>query len=69
LVDYQPTMIKSVASGNIPIIKDAAIGAAKAASILEIPVVLSTINPEQNGDFFPEITRLFPNQEVSPEKY
>jgi nicotinamidase-related amidase len=64
LVDYQPAMIKSIASGNKTIIKNAAIGAAKAASILEVPVVLSTINPEQNGDFFPEITRLFPNQEV-----
>lgn len=64
LVDYQPSMIKSIASGDKNIIKNAAIGAAKAASILEVPVVLSTINPEQNGDFFPEITRLFPNQEV-----
>ena len=34
MVDYQPTMIKSVASGNIPIIKDAAIGAAKGCEYL-----------------------------------
>ncbi|EKF84989.1 isochorismatase family protein [Methanobacterium formicicum] len=64
LVDYQPSMIKSIASGDKTLIKNAAIGAAKAAKILDVPVVLSTINPGQNGDFFPEITRLFPDQEV-----
>ena len=64
LVDYQPTMIKSVASGDKTIIKSAAIFAAKAASILEVPVVLSSINPQYNGDVFPEIIVLFPDQEV-----
>lgn len=64
LVDYQLTMIKSVASGDKTIIKSAAIFAAKAASILEVPVVLSSINPQYNGDVFPEITNLFPDQEV-----
>jgi len=64
LVDYQPAMIKSIASGDKTLIKNAAIGAAKAAKILDVPVVLSTINPGQNGDFFPEITGLFPDQEV-----
>ncbi len=68
LVDYQPTMIRSVASGDKTIIKIASIGAAKAASILEIPVVLSTINPKYNGEFFPEITTLFPGLEVFARK-
>ncbi len=64
LVDYQPSMFKSVASGDKTIIKQAAIGAAKAASILGIPVVLSAINPKYLGEFIPEITGIFPNQEV-----
>lgn len=64
LVDYQPAMIKSIASGDKTVIKNAAIGAAKAAKILDVPVVLSTINPGQNGEFFPEITELFPDQQV-----
>ena len=64
LVDYQPTMIKSVSSGDKTIIKNAAIFAAKAASILDVPVVLSSINPNSNGDVFPEITEIFPDQEV-----
>lgn len=68
LVDYQPTMIRSVASGGKTVIKSAAIGAAKAASILRIPVVLSSINPKTNGEFFPEITGLFPGLEVFARK-
>ncbi len=68
LVDYQPTMIRSVASGDKTIIKIAAVGAAKAASILGIPVVLSSINPKSNGEFFPEITGTFPGLEVFARK-
>lgn len=68
LVDYQPSMFKGVASGDKTIIKTAAVGAAKAASILEIPVVLSSISPKGNGEFIPEIAGLFPGQEVFARK-
>ena len=68
LVDYQPSMFKSVSSGDKTIIKSVAIGAAKAAHILGIPVVLSSINPKSLGNFIPEITSLFPNQEVFARK-
>jgi len=64
LVDYQSAMFKSVGSGDKTIIKNAAVCAAKAAGILGIPVVLSAINPQNLGQFIPEITRLFPNQEA-----
>lgn len=68
LVDYQPSMFKSVSSSDKTIIKLAAICAAKAAKILDIPVVLSSINPKLNGAFILEITRLFPKQEVFARK-
>jgi nicotinamidase-related amidase len=68
LIDYQRTMFKSVASGDKSRIKLAAICAAKAAKILGVPVVLSAINPKSNGDFIPEITGLFPGQEVFARK-
>ncbi len=68
LVDYQSTMFKGVASGDKTIIRNAAYCAAKAASILSIPVVLSAINPSGNGEFMPEIARLFPGQEVFSRK-
>lgn len=68
LVDYQASMFKSISSGDKTRIKGAAIGAAKAASILGIPVVLSSINPKNNGEFIPEIATLFPDQEVWARK-
>jgi nicotinamidase-related amidase len=68
LVDYQPSMFKGVASGDKTIIRNAAFCAAKAASILKIPVILSTINPRSNGEFIAEITALFPGQEVFARK-
>lgn len=68
LVDYQSSMFKSIGSGDKTIIKQAAICAAKAASILGVPVVLSSINPKSLGEFIPEITRLFPDQEVFARK-
>ncbi|HVP96923.1 isochorismatase family protein [Methanoregula sp.] len=64
LVDYQPTMFSGVASGDKTIIRNAAYCAAKAASILNVPVVLSTINPQNNGNFLAEVTALFPGQPV-----
>jgi nicotinamidase-related amidase len=68
LVDYQPSMFRSISSGDKTIIKSAAVCAAKAAKILGIPVVLSSINPKLNGEFIPEITQIFPNQEVYARK-
>jgi nicotinamidase-related amidase len=64
LVDYQPTMFAGVASGDKTIIRNAAYCAAKAACILDIPVILTTISPQHNGDFIAEITRLFSGQEA-----
>jgi len=64
LVDYQPTMFAGVASGDKTIIRNAAYCAAKAASILNVPVVLSTISPQSNGNFLGEVTTLFPGQQV-----
>lgn len=68
LVDYQSTMFKGVASGDKTIIRNAAYCAAKAAGILGIPVVLSAINPSNNGEFMAEVTKLFPGQEVYARK-
>lgn len=68
LVDYQPTSFKSVSSGDKTVIKETAICAAKAARILGVPVVLSSINPKTMGEFIPEITSLFPDQTALARK-
>ncbi|MCX5782260.1 MAG: isochorismatase family protein [Elusimicrobia bacterium] len=68
LVDYQPGMFKGIDSGNRTTMKNAAVSAAKAASILKVPVVLTSIYPQGNGEFLKDITDLFPNQEVIARK-
>lgn len=68
LVDYQPAMFKGVGSGDRTIIKNSAIAAAKAASILGVPTVLTSIHPEGNGEFISEITGLFPKVKVLARK-
>jgi nicotinamidase-related amidase len=68
LIDYQPSMFRGVGSGDKMVIRTAAYGAAKAASILGIPVVLSSINPKGNGEFIADIAALFPKQEVFARK-
>ncbi|MDD1703441.1 MAG: isochorismatase family protein [Methanoregula sp.] len=64
LVDFQPVMFAGVASGDKALIRIAATCAAKAAQILDVPVVLSAIGPQRNGEFIADITALFPGQEV-----
>ncbi|VVB73802.1 Isochorismatase family protein [uncultured archaeon] len=68
LVDFQPGMFKGISSGNRTTIKAAAVGAAKAAKILGVPVVMTSITPSMNGNFLEEITSLFPKQEAIPRK-
>jgi nicotinamidase-related amidase len=68
LVDYQSSMFKGVGSGDRTIIKNCAVAAAKAASILGVPVVLTTINPKYNGECIKELADLFPKQEIFARK-
>lgn len=68
LVDYQSAMFNGVGSGNRTLIKNCAVAVAKAASILGVPTVLTSIFPEGNGEFIKEITDLFPKLKVHARK-
>lgn len=68
LVDYQPAMFKGVGSGSRTDMANSAIAAARAAKILDVPVVLTSIYPPGNGEFIKDITDLFPKQEVIARK-
>lgn len=68
LVDYQSAMFKGVGSGDRTVIKNSAVATAKAASILDVPVVLTSIYPEGNGEFIKEITDIFPKLKVIARK-
>lgn len=64
LVDFQPNMFRGVGSGDRTAIKNAEVASSKAAQILGVPVVLTSIYPKGNGDFIKEITELFPTHPV-----
>lgn len=68
LVDYQPAMFTGIGSGDRNAMSNAAVATAKAAQILRVPVVLTSIYPAGNGEFVPEITDLFPGLEVLVRK-
>jgi len=68
LVDYQRGMFNGVGSGERNSIWNSAVAAAKAAKILGVPAVLTSIWPEGNGEFIKAITELFPGQEVFARK-
>jgi nicotinamidase-related amidase len=63
LVDYQSAMFNSVGLGDRTVIKNCAVATAKAASILGVPTVLTSIYPEGNGQFIKEISDLFQSQD------
>lgn len=68
LVDYQSAMFNGVGSGDRTVIKNCAVATAKAASILSVPTVLTSIYPEGNGEFIKEIAGLFPKLKVIARK-
>ncbi len=68
LVDYQPAMFRGVGSGDRTAIANSAIAAARAANILNVPVVMSSIYPEGNGEFIKQIAGLFPKQKAIARK-
>lgn len=64
LVDFQPGMFRGIGSGDRTNIKNAAMAATKAAQILSVPVVFSSIYEKGNGAVIKDLTDLFPNQKV-----
>lgn len=64
LIDYQPTMLQGVASGDRAQMINATLAATTAAAILGVPVVLSSIATSRNGDFLPSIAGLVPGAPI-----
>lgn len=64
LVDYQPRMVYGVEGVDRTAMQSNVLALAKAASILGVPTVLTTIAERLNGPFTPEVTELFPGVQV-----
>lgn len=62
LVDYKTEMLAQVRSADRSSIIDAAVASAKAAAILNVPVILTCA--DRNGEFVREIKEVFPGKDI-----
>jgi nicotinamidase-related amidase len=68
IVDYQTAILGEIESGEQNEIKTAALATAKAASILNVPVVMTSRNESEYGRILSEIKDFFPGREVISRK-
>ena len=61
LIDHQPQMTFGVASIDRQLLKNNVVGLAKAASVINVPTVLTAVETESfSGYLWPEIVDVFP---------
>lgn len=70
LTDYQSNFIRSIGSGDGAETINSAIACARAASLLNVPVLMTSMNEKENGKFSDKISEIFPAGMVyeRPEK-
>jgi nicotinamidase-related amidase len=63
LIDHQPQMLFGVANFDRQTIINNTVALAKAATVFDVPVVLSTVETKSfSGNLWPQITAVFPEQ-------
>jgi len=64
LIDHQPYQLANVNSHEPQMVINNTAGLAKAAKAFGVPTILTTVIAERGGLLFPQITDVFPGQEV-----
>jgi nicotinamidase-related amidase len=64
LIDHQPYQLTNLNSHEPQMVVNNAAGLAKAAKVFGVPTVLTSVIAERGGLIFPQITDVFPGQEV-----
>ena len=64
LIDHQPYQLANVNSHEPQMVVNNTAGLAKAAKAFDVPTVLTTVIADRGGKLFPQITDVFPGQEV-----
>jgi nicotinamidase-related amidase len=64
LIDHQPYQLANLNSHEPQMVINNAAGLAKAAKAFAVPTILTTVLAERGGLLFPQITDVFPGQEV-----
>lgn len=64
LIDHQPYQLANVNSHDPQMVVNNATALAKAAKTYDVPTVLTSVIADRGGLIFPQITNVFPDQEV-----
>lgn len=64
LIDHQPFQLANLNSHEPQMVINNTVGLAKAAKAFAVPTVLTSVLAERGGLLFPQITDVFPGQEV-----
>ena len=64
LIDHQPYQLSNLNSHDPHMAVNNAAGLAKAARVFDIPTILTSVVEDRGGKIFPQITDVFPGQEV-----
>jgi hypothetical protein len=64
LIDHQPYQLANLNSHDPHMAVNNAAGLAKAAKVFGIPTILTSVVEDRGGKIFPQITSVFPDQEV-----
>lgn len=64
LIDHQPYQLANLNSHEPQMAVNNAVGLAKAAKAFGVPTILTSVLAERGGLIFPQITDVFPDQEV-----
>jgi nicotinamidase-related amidase len=64
LIDHQPYQLANLNSHEPQMVINNTVGLAKAAKAFGVPTILTSVVAERGGFLFPQITEVFPGQEV-----
>ncbi len=64
MIDHQPYQLANLNSHEPQMVINNATGLAKAARAFDVPTILTSVIAKQGGMIFPQITDVFPDQEV-----
>jgi nicotinamidase-related amidase len=64
LIDHQPYQLANLNSHDPHIVVNNSTALAKAAKVFDVPTILTSVVSDRGGRIFPQITDVFPGQEV-----
>src|ERR1044071_6967937 len=64
LIDHQPYQLANLNSHDPQTVVNNATALAKAAKLFGVPTILTSVIADRGGFLFPQITNVFPGQEV-----